>query len=130
MPELPPQVRIRPERTTWLAVALFALTSLPLAGSGRGLPLLLLVPAAAAVWVVRARVVAAPVGIEVCNGLRPHRFAWSDVEGFDLPRGGSPRLVLTDGRRLRMSALDRRQLPRVLAMANAGARLTAPPTAG
>ncbi len=116
------QVRLRPERTAFLAVGVFALSALPLVASATALLPLLLVPLAGAVWVARARVVAAPVGIEVCNGLRPHRAAWPDVEGFDVPRRGAPRLVLADGRRLRMTAIDRRQLPRVLAVHDAAAR--------
>lgn len=116
-------MRLRPERTTFLAVGVFALCSLPLVSAATVLVPLLLVPLAAAVWVARARVVVAPVGIEVCNGLRPHRAPWQDVEGFDIPRRGAPRLVLTDGRRLRMTAIDRRQLPRVLAVHDAAARM-------
>jgi hypothetical protein len=115
-------VRLRPERTTWFAVALFALTSLPLVASSPLLVPLLLLPAAAVVWVVRARVVAAPVGLEVCNGLVPRRTTWEQVEGFDVPPRGAPRVVLTDGRRWRMTAIDRRQLPEVLAVHDAAVR--------
>jgi hypothetical protein len=116
------QVRLRPDRTAWFAVGVFLLCSLPLVASSTALLPLLLLPLACAVWVVRARVVAAPVGIEVCNGLRPHRAAWSDVEGFDLPPRGAPRLLLRDGRAWRMSAIDRRELPAVLAVHDAAVR--------
>jgi hypothetical protein len=65
---------------------------------------------ACAVWVLRARVVVAPVGIEVCNGLAVHRLPWAAVEGFDVPRRGPVRLLRTGGAPLRMTALPRRQL--------------------
>ena len=58
-----------------------------------------LVPVACAVWVLRARVVVAPVGVEVCNGLAAHRLPWSSVEGFEVPRRGPVRLLRSGGRR-------------------------------
>jgi hypothetical protein len=70
--------------------------------------------------VLRARVVAIPLGVEVCNGLRAHRVAWSEVEGFDVPRRGPVRLLRTHGRPLLMTALSRRELPRLLELAPSG----------
>jgi hypothetical protein len=67
--------------------------------------------------VLRARVVAIPVGVEVCNGLRAHRVAWSDVQGVDVPRRGPLLLLRRGDRPLRMTALSRRDLPRLLAVA-------------
>jgi hypothetical protein len=61
--------------------------------------------------VLRARVVVAGVGIEVCNGLAATRLPWSSVEGFDVPRRGPVRLLRTGGRPVPMTALSRRQLP-------------------
>ena len=71
----------------------------------------MLVPVACAVWVLRARVVVAPVGIEVCNGLAATRLAWADVEGFAVPRRGPVRLLRAGGRPLLLTALPRRRLP-------------------
>jgi hypothetical protein len=113
---VPAPLRLRPERTTWFAAAFFLLSSLPLVASSTLLLPLLAVPLGAFVWCARARVVAAPVGLEVCNGLLPHRTTWDDVEGFDLPPRGAPVVVLRDGRRWRMTAIDRRRLPQVLAV--------------
>jgi hypothetical protein len=92
------------------------LGSLPIAGSRSSLNWVLLLPLACAVWVLRARVVAIGVGVEVCNGLRAHRVAWTDVEGFDVPRRGPVRLLRRGGRPLPMTALSRRDLPRLLAV--------------
>ena len=112
----PTGVRLRPDRGAWFAVGVLLLCSLPLIASSPVLALALVVPLGWAVWLVRARVVAAPVGVEVCNGLLPRRTTWDDVEGFDLPRRGAPVLVRTNGERWRMTAIDRRQLPQVLAV--------------
>jgi hypothetical protein len=102
--------RFGPERIALLPVLVVLLGSLPLASSSGWLNAVLLVPVACAVWVLRARVVVAPVGVEVCNGLGVHRLPWTAVEGFDVPRRGPVRLLRTGGPPLLMSALPRRQL--------------------
>lgn len=115
------RVRLRPERTALAAVLVLALGALPLGVSSLWFTPLFLVPLAWGTWVLRARVVAAPVGLEVCNGLRTRRFAWADVEGFDLPRRGRVRL-LTSGRRVPLTAMARDDLPKLLAVGEQAAR--------
>ena len=117
--QVPDRVRFGPDRVALVPVAVFFFGTLPLAGSSPLLAPLLLLPLLCAVWVMRARVVAIPIGIEVCNGLRARRIAWSDVEGFDVPRRGPVRLLRQGSRPLPMTALPRRDLPRLLAVANA-----------
>ena len=107
-------IRFGPDRLALLPVMVFLLGSLPLAGSRSWLNWVVLLPLACGVWVVRARVVAIDLGLEVCNGLRAHRIAWTDVEGFDVPRRGPVRLLRRDGRPLLLTALSRRDLPRLL----------------
>ena len=118
MEDTPAQERVRfgPDRIALLPVMVFFLGSLPVAGSQSWLNGLVLLPIACAVWVLRARVVAIPLGVEVCNGLRVHRLAWSDVEGVDVPRRGPLRLLRRGSRPLLMTALPRRDLPRLLAV--------------
>ena len=118
----PQRVRFGPERIALLPVVVFFFGSLPVAASHAGLSWVVLLPVAAGVWVVRARVVAAPVGVEVCNGLRAHRTAWSDVEGFDVPRRGPVVLLRRAGRPLRMTALSRGDLRRLVTYAEQVAR--------
>lgn len=96
-----------------MPVTFFFLGSIPVATSSVYLLWLLLAPVACAVWVLRARVVAAPVGVEVCNGLGVRRYAWADVDGFQVPRRGWVRL-LTTGSRQPMTSLSRRDLPRLI----------------
>jgi hypothetical protein len=108
------KVRFGPERTTLAVVVVMALGSLPLALSSPFLAPILLVPVAATVWILRARVVAAELGLEICNGLGVRRFRWQDVAGFDVPRRGPVVLLPADGKRLRMTALPRQDLSRLL----------------
>ncbi len=103
--------RFGPDRIALLPVLVLLLGSLPLAASSAWLNWVVLVPVACAVWVVRARVVVAAVGIEVCNGLSAHRLPWSAVEGFRVPRRGPVRLLRVGRRPLLMTALPRRELP-------------------
>jgi hypothetical protein len=132
----PPAQRLRlgPDRISLVPVLFAFLGALPLAASKPWLGWLLLLPLACAVWVLRARVVAIPVGVEVCNGLRATRVAWTDVEGVDVPKRGPLKLLRRGGRPLHMTALSRRDLPRLLAVGRpatappAGGTATAPPT--
>ena len=105
--------RFGPDRIALVPVLVLLLGSLPLAASSAWLNGLVLVPLACAVWVVRAQVVVAPVGIEVCNGLAAHRLPWTAVEGFDVPRRGPVRLLRTGARPVPMTALSKRQLPQL-----------------
>jgi hypothetical protein len=121
---VPQRVRFGPDRIALLPVVVFFFGSLPLAASHAALSWVVLLPVATGVWVVRARVVAAPVGVEVCNGLRAHRTAWTDVEGFDVPKRGPVALLRHAGRPLRMTALPRRDLRRLVAVGEQAARST------
>jgi hypothetical protein len=113
----PERVRLGPERIALLPVTVFLLGTLPVATSSAWLLWLLLLPLGCAVWVLRARVVGIPLGVEVCNGLAAQRVAWDDVEGFDVPRRGPVRLLRREGRPLLLTALPRRRLPELLAVA-------------
>lgn len=94
------------------------LGTLPLGLSSPWLTPALLLPVAAFVWVLRARVVATPLGCEVCNGLRVRRFGWADVAAFDVPTKGPVVLRPTTGRSVRLTALPRAELRRFLAVGN------------
>ena len=102
--------RFGPDRIALVPVLILLLGSLPLAASSAWLNFLVLVPVACAVWVLRARVVVAPVGVEVCNGLSVHRLPWEAVEGLEVPRRGPLRLLRAGSRPLLLTALPRRDL--------------------
>lgn len=113
-PAPPVRRRFGPDRIAMVPVIFFALGALPVAASSPFLTWLLLLPVACGAWVLRARVVAAPVGVLVSNGLRATRVAWTDVEGFQVPRRGPVRLLRSGSRPLPMTALTRRDLPALL----------------
>jgi hypothetical protein len=108
------RVRFRPERTTLAVVLVMLLGALPLGLSSPFLAPVFLVPLATLVWVLRARVVAAGVGLEVCNGLGVRRFRWQDVAAFDVPRHGPIVLKPTEGKPMRLTALQRGDLRRLI----------------
>ncbi len=121
-PASPPSATMafRPERTTLAVVVVMLLGALPLGLSSPLLAPVLLAPVAVLVWVLRARVRANALGVEVCNGLRVRRVAWADVDAIDLPRRGPVLLRTTQGRVLRLTALSRRDV-RALVAVGAGA---------
>lgn len=124
--------RFGPDRIALIPVLVLLLGSLPLAASSAWLNWVVLVPVACAGWVLRARVVVAEVGIEVCNGLAARRLPWAAVEGFQVPRRGPVRLLRSGGRPLRMTALSRRGLPALRDAASVLGRASAqePPAQG
>ena len=114
-------VTLRPERTTLAAVLVLTLGALPLALSSPYLALVLLVPVAALGWVLRARVTADASHLEVCNGLGVQRLAWDDVAGFHVPDRGPVTLLRHSDKPLRLTAVSRRELPRLLAVSQPAA---------
>jgi hypothetical protein len=110
------RVGFKPERTTLAVVLVLLLGGLPLALSSPLLAPVLLVPVGALVWVLRARVVATREGLEVCNGLTVRRVRWEDVDRFERPRRGAVVLHTTAGRAVRLTALQPRDLPRLVAV--------------
>jgi hypothetical protein len=112
---------LRPERTTLAAVVVMTLGSLPLALSSPYLAVVLVVPVAALVWVLRARVVADRDSLEVCNGLRVTRLPWDDVAGFQVPNRGPVRLLRHSAGPMRLTAVSRRELPQLLSVSQPAA---------
>ncbi|MCU1594949.1 MAG: uncharacterized protein JWO12_2341 [Frankiales bacterium] len=108
------KVRFGPDRTTLAVVLVFALGSLPLGLSSPYLAPLLVLPVAAAAWVLRARVAATSTGLEVCNGLGVRRVAWADVTGFDVPDRGPVTMLTERGQHIRLTALPRHRLRQLL----------------
>ena len=111
------RTRFGPDKIALLPVLVLLFGALPLAASTPLLLWLLLVPVGAAVWVLRARVLADAEQLEVCNGLGRRTVPWSDVEGLDVPRWTPVRLLLRGGRRLPLTALSRGDVRRLMALA-------------
>jgi hypothetical protein len=113
----PPRARFGPTPLALLPLLMVGVGTVAVAAWPplRWLPVL---PLVAAVWVLRARVVVTPEGLDVGNGLRRRRVPWDRVEGFDLPRRGPVRL-LEPGRRTALTAVPRHEVPRLLRAAEA-----------
>jgi hypothetical protein len=95
------------------------LGSLPLGLASPLLAPVFLVPLAALVWVLRARVSADSQRIEVCNGLLVRRVPWTAVDRFEVQQRGPVVLHELDGRTTRLTALPKRSLPQLLAVSQA-----------
>jgi hypothetical protein len=106
-------VRFGPERTGLLALVIAVVCALPAAATWHAVAWLLPLALVAAVWLLRARVVVGPDGVEVCNGLGRRRVPWDAVEGFDVPPRGPLRL-LHSGRRTVMTAVPHRDARRLV----------------
>jgi hypothetical protein len=65
-------------------------------------------------WLPRCSCRWRPWWLEVCNGLAVHQFAWDDVSGFEVPDHGPVKLLVKGRSSLRLTALARRDLARVL----------------
>lgn len=117
-------LRLGPDKIVLFPVVVAFLGGIPAAASSPALTWILLLPLLAGVWVFRARVVADVAGLEVCNGLRVRRVAWPQVVGFDVPDRGFVRLRVQPGTgrdRLPLTAMPRRDLPRLLRAASPSA---------
>ena len=119
-PDVPDRVVLRTERGTLFVAIVFLLGALPLATSHVALLPLLALPVGCLVWLRRARVVGDLTGLTVCNGLRTTSVPWADVHGFDGSR--RVRLLRTGREPLRLAGLQRRDLPRLLAVGERAAR--------
>ena len=116
-----PRTRFGPERVALVPVVVLTVGAVPLALSGGLFPLVLLVPLACLVYVLRARVVVGPDGLEVCQGLGVRTVPWPRVEGFDvLPRGRVA--LLADGERSVLRPVPRERRQAFLAAAEQASR--------
>lgn len=112
-------LRFGPPRVTLFAVLILFMCTVPMAFSARPFMVLLLVPLACLVYVLRARVVLSRSGVEVCNGLGVRRVGWPDVDGFTVPRRGPIRLLIKETRALALTAVPRNESGRLLDAARA-----------
>ena len=111
------RVRFGPQKLALIPVLVLLFGALPLATSSPLLLWLLLVPLAAVVWVLRARVLVDADRLEVCNGLGRRAVPWSEVEGLDVPRLAPVRMLLRGDRRVALGAVPRGEVRRLMALA-------------
>lgn len=117
----PATTRFAPDRAALGAAVILLMAALPVAASGPWFTLVLLAPVLWAAWLLRARVVTSPQGLEVCNGLAVRTWAWADVEGYDAT-GRGPVRVFGVGRRQALTAVPRRRLRALLEASDVAVR--------
>lgn len=119
-----PVLRLRPPRTTLLAVFFLALCLTPLAAAGIWLLVTYVIPLAIALWVLRAGtdIDADGVTVRVIAGHR--HIAWDGIRGLSPGKRGELSVVLADGRLVRMPATRLRHLPLIAEVS--GGRVTYP----
>ncbi|WP_245160884.1 PH domain-containing protein [Blastococcus sp. CT_GayMR16] len=116
--------RLRMNRTALFPVGLLALCTVPLAFAAPWTPILLLIPLAVAVWVLRVGVDISDDGLTVRSLVGERRVPWGEVAGIRVAPRGELWLVTTGGTEVRMPVVRARDLPRLAAVS--GGRIDVP----
>jgi hypothetical protein len=111
-------------RTALFPVGLLALCAIPLAFAASWTPVLLVIPLAAMVWVLRAGVDIGEDGLTVRSLAGQRQVPWQDVAGIRVGRRGDLWLVTTRGTELHLPVMRARDLPRLAAVS--GGRIDVP----
>ena len=119
--------RLRMSRTAMLPVVLLFLCVVPLAFAAVWTLVFLLIPLAAAAWVLRVGVDLDDDAVTVRSVVGSRRVPWSRVAGIRIGRRRELWLVTRDGTELRLPALRARDLPRLSALS--GGRIADPTAA-
>ena len=117
--------RLRTTRTALIPVGLLALCAVPLVFTAPWTPVLLLVPLALAVWVLRAGVDIGDDGLTVRTLAGQRLVRWDELAGIRVARGGDLWLVTTRGTEVRVPVMRARDLPRLAELS--GGRIVVPP---
>jgi len=116
--------RLRMNRTALFPVALLALCTIPLAFAAPWTPVLLVIPLAATLWVLRVGVDIADDGLTVRSVAGQRQVPWAEVAGIRVARRGDLWLVTTRGTELHLPVMRARDLPRLAALS--GGRIDVP----
>jgi hypothetical protein len=111
-------------RTALIPVGLLALCVVPLAFAAPWTPVLLLLPLAVAVWVLRVGVDIADDGLTVRSLAGERRVPWTELVGIRVAPRGDLWLVTTHGTEVRVPVMRARDLPRLAELS--GGRIPAP----
>ena len=122
-----PPARLRMSRTALLPVAVLVVCAIPLAASGPWGPLVLLIPAAVAAWVLRVGVDVGEDGVTAQSLVGRRQVPWSELAGIRVARRGELWLVTTGGTEVRLPVMRTRDLPRLAALSGGRIEVPAPP---
>jgi hypothetical protein len=119
--------RLRMPRTALFPVGLLALCTIPLAFSAPWTPVLLLIPLAVALWVLRVGVDVADDGLTVRSLIGLRKLPWSELAGIRVAGRGELWLVTTGGTEVRLPVMRARDLPQLAALSGGRIEVPAPP---
>jgi hypothetical protein len=111
-------------RTALLPVGLLAVCVVPLAFAAPWTPVLLLVPLALTLWVLRVGVDISDDGVTARSLIGERRVPWTEVVGIRVAPRGDLWLVTTGGTEVRLPVMRARDLPRLAAVS--GGRIDVP----
>jgi hypothetical protein len=114
-------------RTALLPVVFLAVCVLPLATVTTWTLVLLLIPAAAAAWVLRVGVDVGDDGLTVRSAVGRREVRWSELAGIRVAGRGDLWLVTTAGTEVRLPVMRARDLPRLAALSGGRIDVPAPP---
>lgn len=91
----------------------------PIAAAAPGLQVLLLVPLALAVWIIRTRTTATSRGLFVRTFLSSRTLSWDSLQGLAITQRSRVQAVLNDGSSLTLPTVRTRHVP-VLSLISQG----------
>jgi hypothetical protein len=115
-------------RTALFPVGLLALCTVPLAFAAPWTPILLLIPLAVALWVLRVGVDIADDGLTLRALAGERRVPWDELAGIRVATRGELWLVTTAGTEVRVPVMRARDLPRLAALSGGRIDVPQPPT--
>jgi hypothetical protein len=115
---------MRMSRTALLPVLLLLVAVIPLASTSPWALLVLLLPLAAAAWVLRVGVDIDDTGITARSVVGARTVAWDELAGIRIGPRGNLWLVTTAGTEVRLPVLRARDLPRLAELS--GGRIPQP----
>ncbi len=119
--------RLRMNRTALIPVGLLALCVVPLAFAAPWTPVLLLLPLAVAVWVLRVGVDIADDGLTVRSLIGQRLVRWDELAGIRVARRGDLWLVTTRGTEVHVPVMRARDLPRLAELSGGRIDVPSPP---
>jgi Bacterial PH domain len=116
--------RLRMNRTALFPVGLLALCTVPLAFAAPWTPVLLVIPVAVALWVLRVGVDISDDGLTVRSLAGQRQVPWPEIAGIRVARRGDLWLVTTRGTEVHLPVMRARDLPRLATLS--GGRIDVP----
>src|SRR6266540_646041 len=109
--QVPGKLLFRVPPTAVLGAVLLAIAAIPFAFGAPGFYVILVVPVALIIWILRTRTVVDAEGLTVRRVLTRRALPWSSLKGLRLTKRAGVRAVLTDDTEVPLPAVRTRHLP-------------------